>query len=64
MSARDQVIQYYDSQIWLPSMPKGKHLSDQTIKDISETLGFSSWMLNNSFNEVVLSVRRLIQNIN
>lgn len=63
MSRRDKIIKYYDSVIWLPSMPKGKDLSDQTLKDISQTLSFSVWNLNNYLNEVVLSVRGIIQSI-
>jgi len=57
---RKNVIEFYEKQVWLPSMPKSDTLSDKELEGLKNTLWFARWMLATKYNECVNSINNVI----
>jgi len=60
---RENVIEFYETQVWLPSMPKSDTLTDKTLSDLKDTTWFARWMLATKYDECVNSIKDVIKRL-
>lgn len=58
---KKNVIEFYEKQVWLPSMPKSDTLTDSDLKDLKDTLWFARWMLATKYDECVNTIKDVIK---
>lgn len=60
---RKYVIEFYETQVWLPSMPKSSTLTDKDLERLKDTLSFASWMLSTNYNKCVDAISSTMRKI-
>ncbi len=48
---KENVIEFYKTVVWLPSMPKVEILTDKDFKSLKDTMCFARWMFSTSYNK-------------
>tara|TARA_R110000796_G_scaffold241611_1_gene363362 strand:- start:281 stop:496 length:216 start_codon:yes stop_codon:yes gene_type:complete len=57
----NNVIEFYNKEVWILGMRKSKDLTNQDLMEMKNSLWFSKWMLCNKYNECVNSIKNIIQ---
>lgn len=60
---RKDVIEFYETQVWLPSMPKSNKLTDEDLERLKNTYWFASWNLSVNYYKFVYEIRDTIRKI-
>jgi hypothetical protein len=60
---KENVIEFYKTVVWLPSMPKVETLTDKELENLKNTLWFARWMLATSSNKCVNSIKDTIKRL-
>tara|TARA_R100001244_G_C5157640_1_gene130586 strand:+ start:324 stop:533 length:210 start_codon:yes stop_codon:yes gene_type:complete len=60
---RKDVIAFYETQVWLPSMPKSNTLTDEDLERLKNTLWFASWMLSVNYDKCVDAISSTMRKI-
>ena len=63
MIDKKNVIEFYEKQVYWLGMQKSDELTEETLKDLKDTMWFSRWMLSNHYDECVSSVKDIINRL-
>ena len=66
MRPRDvkEVRKFYKEALWKEGMKQTDKVSDEELEYLQNTMLFATWKLNNSFEDVVVALKKVIKKIN
>ena len=62
-SDRENVIEFYETQVWFPGMPKSDMLTDEALSDLKGTTWFARWMLATKYSECVNAIKEVSRKV-